>query len=135
MLAARYNGSRPGAGVVTLFSVWNEPNLGQYLTPQFQGEKIVSPAEYVKLFMAAYTGIKAGDPNAVVAAGETSNRGRNMPTGDRVRTRSLRRRSPSWSRRPIRSCRSSPGRRTPSRATSSSGPRRRSCSRTSASRR
>ena len=81
MLAARYNGSRPGAGVVTLFSVWNEPNLGLYLTPQFEGDKIVSPAEYVKLFMAAYTGIKAGDPNAVVAAGETSNRGRNEPNG------------------------------------------------------
>jgi Cellulase (glycosyl hydrolase family 5) len=81
MLAARYNGSRPGAGVVTLFSVWNEPNLGQYLAPQFEGGKIVSPAEYVKLFMAAYSGIKAGDPNAVVAAGETSNRGRNHPSG------------------------------------------------------
>ncbi len=81
MLAARYNGSRPGAGVVRLFSVWNEPNLGQYLTPQFQDDKIVSPAEYVKLFMAAYTGIKAGDPNAVVAAGETSNRGDNRPSG------------------------------------------------------
>jgi hypothetical protein len=77
MLAGRYNGSRPGVGVVTRFSVWNEPNVGEYLTPQFRGDKIVSPAEYVKLFMAAYTGIKAGDPKAVVAAGETSNRGRN----------------------------------------------------------
>jgi Glycosyl hydrolase catalytic core len=81
MLAARYNGSRPGAGVVTLFSVWNEPNLGEYLTPQFAGDKIVSPAEYVKLFLAAYSGIKRGDPDAVVAAGETSNRGLNEPTG------------------------------------------------------
>jgi hypothetical protein len=82
MLAARYNGSRPGAGVVRLFSVWNEPNLGEYLTPQYRGAKIVSPAEYVKLFMAAYSGIKAGDREAVVAAGETSNRGRDVPTGD-----------------------------------------------------
>jgi hypothetical protein len=81
MLASRYNGSQAGRGVVTMFSVWNEPNLGQFLTPQFEGTKIVSPAEYAKLFMAAYTGIKAGDPNAVVAAGETSNRGRNIPTG------------------------------------------------------
>lgn len=81
MLAARYNGRRPGTGVVTLFSVWNEPNIGEYLTPQFRGDTIVSPAEYVKLFMAAYAGIKAGDPNAVVAAGETSNRGLNHPTG------------------------------------------------------
>lgn len=80
MLAARYNGSRPGAGVVTLFSVWNEPNLGEYLAPQYEGDKIVSPVEYVKLFMAAYKGIEAGDPNAVVAAGETSNRGREKPT-------------------------------------------------------
>jgi hypothetical protein len=80
MLAARYNGSHPGAGVVTLFSVWNEPNLGEYLVPQFEGDKIVSPAAYVKLFMAAYSGIKAGDPKAVVAAGETSNRGHNKPT-------------------------------------------------------
>ena len=62
MLAARYNGSRPGAGVVTLFSVWNEPNLSQYLTPQFRGDKIVSPAEYVKLFMAAYTRDQGGRP-------------------------------------------------------------------------
>ncbi len=82
MLAARYNGSRPGAGVVTLFSVWNEPNLSLYLTPQYKGDKIVSAAEYVKLFLAAYRGIKAGDPDAVVAAGETSNRGRDEPTGD-----------------------------------------------------
>jgi hypothetical protein len=79
MLAARYDGSRPGAGVVTLFSVWNEPNQGQYLSPQYRGDKIVSPAEYVKLFMAVYIGIKAGDPDAVVAAGETSNRGRSTP--------------------------------------------------------
>ncbi len=49
--------------------------------PQFNGDRIVSPAEYVKLFMAAYRGIEAGDPNAVVAAGETSNRGRSKPTG------------------------------------------------------
>lgn len=45
MLAGRYNGARAGRGVVTMFSVWNEPNLGEYLTPQFDGNKIVSPAE------------------------------------------------------------------------------------------
>jgi hypothetical protein len=81
MLANRYNGTHPGFGVVRMFSIWNEPNLGLYLIPQFQGTRIVSPGEYVKLFLAAYRGIKAGDPNALVAAGETSNRGRNTPTG------------------------------------------------------
>jgi hypothetical protein len=82
MLANRYNGTHPGLGVVTRYSIWNEPNLGQFLTPQYQGSKIVSPATYAKLFMAAYQGIKAGNRNALVAAGETSNRGRNRPSGN-----------------------------------------------------
>jgi hypothetical protein len=83
MLAARYNGHRVGFGAVTRWSVWNEPNLGLFLTPQFNSSgKIVSPQEYVKLWMAAYTGIKAGNSLAEVAAGETSNRGHNYPTGN-----------------------------------------------------
>jgi hypothetical protein len=62
--------------------VWNEPNLALFLTPQFgAGGKIVSGDTYAKLYMAAYTGIKAGNPRALVAAGETSNRGHNRPTG------------------------------------------------------
>ena len=80
MLATRYNGSKAGRGVVTRFSVWNEPNLQLFLAPQFSGSKIVSPGIYAKLFMAAYKGIKAGNKNALVAAGETSNRGHNHPT-------------------------------------------------------
>jgi aryl-phospho-beta-D-glucosidase BglC (GH1 family) len=82
MLAARYNGKTKGQGIVTRFSVWNEPNLQLFLAPQFDSSgKIVSPQAYAKLYMAAYNGIKAGNPNALVAAGETSNRGRNHPTG------------------------------------------------------
>jgi hypothetical protein len=80
MLATRYNGSKAGRGVVTRFSVWNEPNLQLFLAPQFNGSKIVSPAAYAKLYMAAYKGIKAGNSTALVAAGETSNRGHNHPT-------------------------------------------------------
>jgi hypothetical protein len=80
MLAARYNGRRPGFGAVRRWSVWNEPNLEQFLTPQFRGNKIVSGAEYAKIYMAAYEGIKAGNRTALVAAGETSNRGHNTPT-------------------------------------------------------
>jgi hypothetical protein len=78
MLAARYNGAS-GHGSATLFSVWNEPNLGLFLTPQFSGKKIVGPANYAKLYKAAYAGIKAGDRLAQVAAGETSARGRDKP--------------------------------------------------------
>ena len=80
MLAARYNG-HTGHGNVRLWSVWNEPNLQLFLTPQFSGKKIVSPANYAKLYKAAYAGIKAGNKVAQVAIGETSNLGRDKPIG------------------------------------------------------
>ncbi|HEY3921333.1 MAG TPA: hypothetical protein VGL76_04385 [Gaiellaceae bacterium] len=80
MLSARYNG-RHGHGIVTRWSIWNEPNLQLFLTPQFNAKgKIVSAAEYAKLYAAGYAGIKAGNPGAQVAIGETSNRGHNHPT-------------------------------------------------------
>ena len=78
MLATRYNG-RSGHGTVALWSVWNEPNLQLFLTPQFVGKKIVGPANYAKLYKAAYAGIKAGNSLAKVAIGETSARGRDKP--------------------------------------------------------
>jgi Cellulase (glycosyl hydrolase family 5) len=83
MLAARYNGRHPGFGAVTRWAVWNEPNLQLFLTPQFgpDGHTNVSGKEYAKLVAAAYKGIKAGNPRALVAAGETSNRGHNRHTG------------------------------------------------------
>ncbi|CAB4711147.1 unannotated protein [freshwater metagenome] len=81
MLAARYNGLHPGYGVVSRFAIWNEPNLQLFLTPQFENGQIVSPGIYAKLFAAGYAGIKAGNPLALVAAGNTSNRGHNTPTG------------------------------------------------------
>ena len=79
MLAKRYNGTTPGLGYVAKWSVWNEPNLELFLTPQFKGTKIVGPATYAKIYAAAYRGIKAGNPLAQVAIGETSNRGRDKP--------------------------------------------------------
>jgi hypothetical protein len=78
MLATRYNG-RQGHGTVALWSVWNEPNLQLFLTPQYVGKKIVGPANYAKLFKAAYAGIKAGNSLSKVAIGETSARGRDKP--------------------------------------------------------
>ena len=78
MLATRYNG-RHGHGSVSLWSVWNEPNLQLFLTPQYVGKKIVGPANYAKLYKAAYAGIKSGNSFAKVAIGETSARGRDKP--------------------------------------------------------
>jgi hypothetical protein len=79
MLASRYNGAH-GKGYVGLWSVWNEPNLQQFLMPQYVGKKIVSVANYAKLYKAAYAGIKAGNRGALVAAGETSAMGRDKPS-------------------------------------------------------
>ena len=76
MLALRYDGRNPGKGQVSLWSVWNEPNLNLFLTPQFSGKKIVSVSNYAKLFKVAYAAIKSQNPSAQVAAGETSARGR-----------------------------------------------------------
>jgi hypothetical protein len=99
MLASRYDG-RHGHGTVALWSIWNEPNLQLFLTPQFgptktvtavktvKGKKvkykkttfsIVGPANYAKLYKAAYAGIKSANPLAKVAIGETSARGRDKP--------------------------------------------------------
>jgi Cellulase (glycosyl hydrolase family 5) len=80
MLAARYDGLH-GHGDVSLWSVWNEPNLQLFLTPQFVGKKIVSPGEYAKLYRAAYAGIRSGNAGAQVAIGETSPQGRDHPIG------------------------------------------------------
>jgi hypothetical protein len=78
MLASRYDGTT-SRGLVSRWSVWNEPNLDLFLTPQYSGSTIVSPRAYAKIYTAAYRGIKAGNPAAQVAVGETSNRGRDRP--------------------------------------------------------
>lgn len=79
MLAIRYDGRNPGKGQVSLWSVWNEPNEDLFLTPQYVGNKIVSPANYAKLFKTAYVAIKSANPWAKVAIGETAPQGRDRP--------------------------------------------------------
>jgi hypothetical protein len=79
MIALRYDGRNPGKGEVSLWSVWNEPNLNLFLTPQFAGKRIVSVANYAKLYKTAYAAIKSQNPYAKVAIGETSARGRDKP--------------------------------------------------------
>jgi Cellulase (glycosyl hydrolase family 5) len=81
-IASRYSGRFPGYPFVRFWSVWNEPNLQQFLAPQFDSRgRSVAPANYAKLAAAAYTGIKAGNPQAKVAIGETSPRGSDKATG------------------------------------------------------
>jgi hypothetical protein len=76
-VASRYSGRTPGFPFVRFFGIWNESNLGLFLSPQFDSKgKIVGPAAYAKLAAAGYAGIKAGNSKALVAIGETSSTGR-----------------------------------------------------------
>jgi hypothetical protein len=79
-LASRYSGRYAGYPAVRLFSAWNEPNLEQFLAPQFDtAGRSVGPALYAPA-RAIYEGVKRGNPDALVAIGETSPRGRDLPS-------------------------------------------------------
>ena len=79
-IADRYSGRHAGFPHVGRYSIWNEPNLEIFLAPQFdRNGTIVSPRTYATLYRAGYAGIKAGNPTALVAIGETSNQGRDRP--------------------------------------------------------
>ena len=75
-VASRYSGRNAGYPFVRFYGIWNESNLGTFLSPQFNAKgRIVGPAAYAKLAAAGYAGIKAGSPKALVGIGETSSTG------------------------------------------------------------
>jgi hypothetical protein len=81
-VAARYSGRYPGYPFVRYYTVWNESNLGQFLSPQYDAKgKAIGPAIYARIYRAAYAGIKAGNARALVGIGETSARGRDRFLG------------------------------------------------------
>jgi hypothetical protein len=81
-LARRYSGRYAGYPLVRFYTVWNESNLGQFLSPQYDSAgQPVGPAIYATIYRAAYGGIKAGNPRAIVGIGETSARGRDRYLG------------------------------------------------------
>ena len=80
-LADRYSGRHAGYPAVRLFSAWNEPNLEQFLAPQFDADnRSIAPALYAPIARAIYDGVKRGNPEALVAIGETSPRGHDVPS-------------------------------------------------------
>jgi hypothetical protein len=79
-LADRYSGRHTGYPSVRLYSAWNEPNLEQFLAPQFDSEgNSVGPALYAPIGRAVYDGVKRGNSEALVAIGEASPRGHDVP--------------------------------------------------------
>ncbi len=76
-IASRYSGRNKDIPFVRFWSIWNEPNLTTFLTPQFNAKgKSVAPATYARIAAAGVAGVKTGNPLAKVAIGETSARGR-----------------------------------------------------------
>ncbi len=74
-VASRYNGAN-GHPFVGYYSVWNEPNLDQFLHPQFDARgRDVAPRLYAGMARACYAAIKRANSAAHVALGETSPRG------------------------------------------------------------
>jgi hypothetical protein len=83
-IASRYSGRFDGYPFVRFWTIWNEPNLQLFLAPQFDSRgRSVAPRNYALLYAAGYEGIKAGNPRALVAMGETSARGTDNPKGIR----------------------------------------------------
>jgi hypothetical protein len=79
---ARYLASSFG-DLVTYWECWNEPNLWAYLYPQRTAKDALFAARrYAVMLQHFYTGIKAGDPSAIVLGGVTAPVGNN----DKLRT-------------------------------------------------
>jgi hypothetical protein len=75
-VADRYSGRHPGYPFVGYYTIWNEPNSVRFLAPAFDSQgNPVSPYLYAAICRSAYSGLKAGNPLATVAIGQTSSRG------------------------------------------------------------
>lgn len=68
-LASRYKGQ------VAAYEIWNEPNLNYEW-----GYRQPDPAAYTDLLKAAYTAVKAVDPEALIISGGLSTTGEGSPT-------------------------------------------------------
>jgi hypothetical protein len=90
-LAKRYSGKYqdPGDPLGTLpavryFEAWNEPNLEEFLAPQWNGGENRAANSYRGLVNSFYAGVKKGDPRAQVLAGSLAPFG-DEPGGSRTR--------------------------------------------------
>ncbi len=82
------NGSRRALPRVNMWSLWNEPNQGGWLSPQWEkrGRQTVpaSPALFRKLHQAGYQGLVASGhrvDNSIILLGETAPLGSDAQTG------------------------------------------------------
>jgi hypothetical protein len=78
------NGSRGVLPRVSMWSLWNEPNQGGWLSPQWENGKPASPALFRKLYQSGYAGLVSTGhrvDNDIVLLGETAPLGSDAKTG------------------------------------------------------
>jgi hypothetical protein len=90
-LATRYSGHFPDPTdplqmlpKVWAFELWNEPNLPEYLAPQWSHGRPVAPVIYRGMLNAFYTGIKSRASRALVVTAGTEPFGDPAPVGPRM---------------------------------------------------
>jgi len=71
-LARRYSGHLHGLPRVHYFEVWTEPNLTQFLAPQWKGKRAFAPRRYRALLNHFYAGVHKAQRKATVIGGSTS---------------------------------------------------------------
>ena len=71
-LALRYGGTFAALPRVRYFEVWDEPNLSQYLSPQFEGGKLVAADVYRDLVNSFARAVHEVHADNVVVAGSLS---------------------------------------------------------------
>lgn len=88
MLGRRYDGRHRDENQgerrlprIGTWSIWNEPNLGSRIQPQWERGRPASPAIYRRLVRSALAGLaRSGHDNDIVLLGETAPRGRDVKT-------------------------------------------------------
>ena len=70
-VAARYSGTHAGLPAAQAIEVWDEPNSGDWLTPQFTGKSFTGADHYREMLNAAYASIKSVNPKVDVVVGGT----------------------------------------------------------------
>jgi hypothetical protein len=74
-LAARYSGHFHGLPRVHEFEAWTEPNLTQFLAPQWKGKRAFAPKRYRDLLNHFYAGVHSAQKDATVIGGAVSSFG------------------------------------------------------------
>jgi hypothetical protein len=103
-LAARYSGHHGTLPRVRYYEAWNEPNLSEFLAPQYHGKRQVSASHYRAMLNAFYGGVHSAAHGDAVLNGGLAPYGE-PPGGDRTRPLTFMRKLLCLKRRSLRAAR------------------------------